>query len=199
MIDPIAMLRPRRAIVGYSAVLLPFMESGAVDWSGFAAHLERTAAAGLVPAVNMDTGYVNLLTDAERLAVLERTRAVLGGRPFAAGAFVADRPGDRFQLDAYRKAIEPILARGGIPVIFQNNGLTSLPEPELVAAYEAIGKHCDAFIAFELGTMFAPFGAIYSLDAYRGLLGVKACIGAKHSSLSRELEWQRLALRDRVR
>ena len=40
--------------------------------------------------------------------------------------------------------------------------------------------------------MFAPFGKIYSLDAYRGLLGVKQCLGAKHSSLSRDLEWQRL-------
>jgi len=199
MIDPIQMLRPRRAIVGYSAVLLPFTESGAIDWPGFSDHVKRTAAAGLIPGVNMDTGYVNLLADPERLAVLERTCAVLGGRPFAAGAFVADRPGDRFQLDAYRKAIEPILAHGGTPVIFQNYGLTSLPEPEVVAAYEAIGGHCDAFIAFELGKMFAPFGAIYSLDAYRGLLGVKACIGAKHSSLSRELEWQRLALCDRVR
>ena len=199
MIDPIPMLRPRRTIVGYSAVLLPFTEAGAIDWQAFAAHVERTAGAGLIPAVNMDTGYVNLLADAERLAVLDRTRTVLAGRPFAAGAFVADRPGDRFQLEAYLRAIEPILGHGGVPVIFQNYGLTSLPESELIAAYEAIGKHCDAFIAFELGTMFAPFGAIYSLDAYRGLLGVKACIGAKHSSLSRELEWQRLALRDRVR
>ena len=47
--------------------------------------------------------------------------------------------------------------------------------------------------------MFAPFGKIYSLDVYRGLLGVKKCLGAKHSSLRRELEWQRLALRDAVR
>src|SRR5206468_1649384 len=38
-----------------------------------------------------------------------------------------------------------------------------------------------------------------SLDAYEGLLGVGSCIGAKHSSLSRAAEWDRLALRDRVR
>jgi dihydrodipicolinate synthase/N-acetylneuraminate lyase len=47
--------------------------------------------------------------------------------------------------------------------------------------------------------MFAPFGKIYSLDVYRGLLGVKRCVGAKHSSLNRELEWQRVRLRDAVR
>ena len=47
--------------------------------------------------------------------------------------------------------------------------------------------------------MFVPYGRIYSLDAYRGLLGVPACLGAKHSSLSRSLEWERLAVRDAER
>ena len=47
--------------------------------------------------------------------------------------------------------------------------------------------------------MFVPYGRIYSLAAYEGLLGVRSCIGAKHSSLSRAAEWDRLALRDRVR
>jgi hypothetical protein len=93
----------------------------------------------------------------------------------------------------------PITERGGTPVIFQSYGLTALPDPELVSAYESLGEHCDGFIGFELGTMFAPFGRIYSLDAYRGLLGVRRCLGAKHSSLRRELEWQRLRLRDEVR
>ena len=72
-------------------------------------------------------------------------------------------------------------------------------QARLIAAYEEIGRHCDGFIAFELGTMFAPFGKIYPLDTYRGLLGVKKCLGAKHSSLSRELEWQRLRLRNEHR
>ena len=47
--------------------------------------------------------------------------------------------------------------------------------------------------------MFAPFGKIYSLEAYRRLLDIRQCIGAKHSSLRREPEWQRLAIRDAVR
>ena len=47
--------------------------------------------------------------------------------------------------------------------------------------------------------MFAPFGKIYSLEVYRGLLGVPQCVGAKHSSLKREPEWRRLVLRDRLR
>ncbi len=44
----------------------------------------------------------------------------------------------------------------------------------------------DRFIGFELGPMFVPYGRIPSLDAYRGLLGIPQCIGAKHSSLSRQ-------------
>src|SRR5262245_1032437 len=117
--DPLRLLRPRRRITGVSAVLLPFTSGGDIDWPAFAAHAARTADAGLTPAVNMDTGYVNLLDDATRLRVLDETRAALAGRPFVAGAFVADRPGDRFDRDAYLRRIEPVVARGGTPVVFQ--------------------------------------------------------------------------------
>jgi dihydrodipicolinate synthase/N-acetylneuraminate lyase len=198
-LDPIAMLRPRRAVTGISAILLPFTEAGVIDWPGFAAHVARTADAGLTPAINMDTGFGNLLSPDDRARALDAARSTLGPRPFVAGAFVADAPGARFDLDAYRRAMDPIAARGGTPVIFQSYGLTGLPEPELVAAYERIGEACDGFIGFELGAMFAPFGQVYSLDAYRGLLGVRKCLGAKHSSLRRELEWERIALRDHLR
>jgi dihydrodipicolinate synthase/N-acetylneuraminate lyase len=47
--------------------------------------------------------------------------------------------------------------------------------------------------------MFAPFGRIYDLETYAGLLGIPQCVGAKHSSLNRVQEWQRLELRDRER
>ena len=68
-----------------------------------------------------------------------------------------------------------------------------------VAAHSRLAQGCDRFIAFELGPMFVPYGRIYPLDAYRGLLDIDACIGAKHSSLERSPEWDRLALRDEVR
>jgi dihydrodipicolinate synthase/N-acetylneuraminate lyase len=197
--DPIALLRPRRKITGISAILLPFAETGGIDWPGFAAHCVRTADAGLTPAVNMDTGFGNLLTPEERLAVLDATRSALGGRPFAAGVFVADTPGAPFNREGYQRSLAAVVERGGTPVIFPSYGLTGLPGAELIAAYEGMGRHCDGFIAFELGSMFAPFGKIYSLDVYRELLGVRKCLGAKHSSLRREPEWQRLRLRDRIR
>ncbi len=198
-INPIAMLRPRRKITGVSAILLPFAADGAVDWPSFEAHVLRTADAGLTPAVNMDTGYVHLLDGAGRLDVLGRTRAALGGRPFVAGAFVGDRPGDPFDREIYLREIDAVCRRGGVPVVFQSFGLTALPDDRLIDAYADLGKRCDRFIAFELGPMFAPFGKIYSLEVYRGLLGVPQCVGAKHSSLRREPEWRRLMLRDRVR
>jgi dihydrodipicolinate synthase/N-acetylneuraminate lyase len=198
-IDPIAMLRPRRTIHGVSAILLPFSADGVVDWQSFDAHVARTADAGLTPAVNMDTGYVHLLNDAMRQEVLKRTRGVLGGRPFVAGAFVGDNPGAAFDPDAYFRQIDSVCANGGVPVVFQSYGLTSLPDDRVLDAYADLGRRCGRFIAFELGSMFAPFGKIYSLEIYRDLLGVKQCIGAKHSSLQREPEWRRLMLRDKVR
>ena len=187
-----------------SAVLLPYRDDGGIDWAGFEAHVQRTVEAGLVPAVNMDTGYGPLLDEATRaevIAIAQRVARFAGGAniPFLAGAYIADRPGDAFKLDGYRQAAEPIIERGGVPVIFQSYGLTALRGQALGDAYEQIGRSCGRFIAFELGTMFAPFGAIYDLESYRAMMRVDQCIGAKHSSLRRELEWERLELRDGLR
>jgi len=182
-----------------SAILLPFAANGDVDWVGLRNHIVRTLDAGLVPAVNMDTGYANLIDEATRIQVLEETQAIAGGRMFVAGAFVGDHAGGLFNFDAYLAQIDSIQRHAGTPVIFQSFGLTGLPDGELVAAYERIGAATQQFIGFELGTMFAPFGRIYSLDVYRELIQVPQCMGAKHSSLDRALEWQRLAVRDEVR
>ena len=68
-----------------------------------------------------------------------------------------------------------------------------------MASYAKLASHADALVGFELSDVFAPFGKIYSMDVYRGLLGIDRLIGSKHSSLNRELEWQRLLLRDELR
>lgn len=88
-----AMARPRR-IEGISACLLSYDGSGRPDWAAFGALVADTGRVGLTPAVNMDTGYVHLLT------------------------------------------------------------------PDYVGP----------MLGFELGTMFAPFGRIYSLDLLPELL-----------------------------
>jgi dihydrodipicolinate synthase/N-acetylneuraminate lyase len=198
-IDVPQLIRPRRKIVGMSAILLPFNTGGDVDWPAFRAHVERTQAAGLLPAVNMDTGYVNLLDEGTKQRVLSETQDVLSGGDFIAGAFVGDRPEQAFLLDNYLRQIDPIQRAAGTPIIFQSFGLTALGTGELIGAYQAIGRRSDRFLGFELGTMFAPFGRIYDLEVYGQMLAIPQCIGAKHSSLRRELEWQRLALRDQRR
>ena len=80
-------MRPRRTIEGISAVLLPFDLDDRPDWAGFRHLLARTWQAGLTPAVNMDTGYVNLLTSVEREQVLRET-VRRGGRPSLRGGRV---------------------------------------------------------------------------------------------------------------
>jgi len=196
--DITARIRPRRRITAMSAVLIPYAPDGAIDWPSFEAHVARTREAGLTPAVNMDTGYVQLLDPVDRERVLDLAKSVTGG-DFVAGAYVSDQPGARFDLDASVAEATAIAARGGTPVIFPSHGLHALPEPEWVDAHVAIGERVDRFLAFELGPMFVAAGRIVSLDAYRGLLDIPTCAGAKHSSLSRALEWDRLALRDEVR
>ncbi len=190
---------PRRKIVGISAILLPFRYDGTIDWEGFQGHVERTLDSGLQPAVNMDTGYANLIDEATRMEVLRRTQQYCQGRHFVAGAFVGDQPGETFKLDAYLEQVKTIQSFGGTPVLFQSFGLTQLDDDRLIEAYRTIGAETERFIAFELGQMFAPFGKIYSLDVYSRLMQIKQCIGAKHSSLNRVLEWQRLELRNRIR
>lgn len=198
-IDLLSMIVPKRRILGISAILLPFDESGGIDWSAFEDHVLRTAEAGLTPAVNMDTGFVNLLDQATRESILQQTRSVLGNRPFVAGAFVCDAPGDAWNREAYSRQIDTIQQQGGTPVIFPSFGLTSQSDDKVIDAHRELANHSNRFIAFELGSMFAPFGRIYSLETYRGLLEIPQCIGAKHSSLRRDLEWQRLRLRNEVR
>ena len=55
-----------RTIRGASAVLLPMADGTTPDWDALAAHVGRTIEAGLVPAVNMDTGFGPYLDDASR-------------------------------------------------------------------------------------------------------------------------------------
>ncbi len=201
-------LRRGRAPWGCAAVLLPHLADGTVDWPSFRSLLERTVDAGLTPAVNMDTGFVQLLSPETRGAVLATTAEVLAALPhrhagrrdrFLAGAFVPDEPGDGFSPDRYRAELTRVQEAGGTPVVFPSHGLNELEPEAWVEAHRSFATQVERFVAFELGAQFVPYGRIYPLDAYRGLLELDACIGAKHSSLSRAQEWERLALRDAVR
>ena len=170
-----------RPITGMSAVLLPLHEDGNLDWEAFEAHVERTAAAGLTPAVNMDTGYAHLLDATTKTAALDRAAAIVGGE-FVAGAFdVAE-------------AIE-VRERGATPVMVPNERMPR----DVLTAYGEVAAGVDRFIGFELSPVFHPSGWIWDLATYKEVLHLEQCVGAKHSSLHREPEWERLRLRDHER
>jgi dihydrodipicolinate synthase/N-acetylneuraminate lyase len=191
-----------RPIDGISALLLPYRADGRPDWASYADGLERTAAAGLTPAVNMDTGYVHLLSAAERTEVLRVTARALSGRPFVGGAFIEGQSDDDGPADlvaSYCREAEAIRAHGGTPILFQCSALTMLPEHEIVGVYREVAERVGPILGFELGRMFAPFGQIYSLELFAELIQIPGLIGLKHSSLDRVQEWQRLEVRDRVR
>jgi dihydrodipicolinate synthase/N-acetylneuraminate lyase len=192
----VARIRPGRRIEGISAVLMPFARGGP-DLACFERLLARTAAAGLVPAVNMDTGYVDRLTPSQRLEVLEITRRALRGSRFVAGAYVEDDTGP---LEArYRSACEAIWSRGGTPILFPCTDLGRLGGPEIVSLFRQVASGTPGLLAFELGEVFASFGRIFDRATIAGLLEIEEVRGLKHSSLSRRLEWERLELRDAAR
>lgn len=186
-----------------SAVLLPFDPGGRIDWAAFEAHLERTLAAGLVPAVNMDTGFGPHLSPAQRAEVLARAGSLTAGRPgpdrFVAGALVDDEPGDAFDHGRYAAAMARIAVVGGTPIVFPSHGLAAVPESALVDTHAALGERVDRFLGFELGTMFHPAGRIWEPDTFEAMVAIPSMVGAKHSSLRRGPELERLAIRDRVR
>ena len=196
-------IQPQRKIEGISAILLPFQSNGEIDLKGFSRHLERTFQSGLVPAVNMDTGYVNRLSPAQRMLILERTHALASGRAFVAGAFIEDRIAPHASpdelIDMYLQEVTSIQTHGGTPILFQCMPLKFLPDDQLLEVYRRTAAACQRLIAFELGEMFAPFGRIYGLETVQALMEIPQITGIKHSSLDRLLEWQRLELRDRVR
>lgn len=190
-------LRPGRVIEGNSAVLLPFDNAGQPDLPAFQDLLQTTWKAGLTPAVNMDTGFVNLLSPAERTTVLHCTRELAHGRRFIAGVYVEDQSGSIDSI--YGKGINEIVTQGGTPILFPSPALKQLTDQQVVEFHKRVGGHCPEFLAFELGEMFLPFGRIYSLDTFERLLDIPQLTGIKHSSLEREQEWQRLVIRDRRR
>ena len=202
---PLNLLAPQRRIKGISAVLLPFDTNGFVDFDALAAHVARTAAAGIVPAVNMDTGYVHLIGDATRRQVLAVARQAAGpaaGQPFGglvAGACVVDEEAAAFDEAAYAAELAMIAEVEATPVIFPSWGLTSGDDAVVVERLTQLAHHTPQFIGFELAKAFHPAGRVLSLDAYQQLMAIPNCLGAKHSSLSRRLEWDRLAVRNRIR
>jgi dihydrodipicolinate synthase/N-acetylneuraminate lyase len=182
-----------RQIHGVSAVLLPHTREGEIDWCAFERHLVRTRRAGLDVAVNMDTGFGDLLSPRQRAAVLEVTRRALGANEiFYAGAF-ADATA------SYGDALAAIDRFGAVPVIVQCRAMHGLDPAETAAFYRRVCADCERALAFELGSVFAPHGEIWEDETFARIMEIPQLVGAKHSSLDRGIELRRLAARDRLR
>lgn len=188
----------RRKVHGIAAALLPYEANGRVAVEAFKQHLIATHQAGLMNAVNMDTGYVNYLSEPEKRDVLRWTVEALGKNvPFVAGAYIENQTGDIVAL--YRQPMDSIVQAGGIPIMFQTARLHGLSSKEKAAVYQAACQGYPHVLAFELGTMFAPNGEIFDEDTVRRLMDIPEIKGMKHSSLDRLVELKRLALRDQQR
>jgi dihydrodipicolinate synthase/N-acetylneuraminate lyase len=188
----------RRKVEGISAALLPYRPNGEVAVDSFVQHLIATHRAGLINAVNMDTGYANYLGDSEKREVLGWTREAVGKSvPFVGGAYIDNGVGA--PADLYRQQVEAILEFGGIPILFPSKHLHGKSAREKEAVYREVCRGCTKVLAFELGPMFADCGEIFDEETVRRLMGIPEIVGMKHSSLSRKLELERLALRDRHR
>ncbi len=193
----LARLQPR-PVHGISAVLLPYTLDGRPHWKAFERHLCRSRAAGLEVAVNMDTGFVDLLTPDERCQVLDVARAALGGDAvFYAGAF--PEPGAADLVASYHRAMSAIESRGGIPVVVQSAAMHGCGAAEKAALYARVVEGAERCLLFELSPVFAVHGEIWDDDTFARLLELPRVGGAKHSSLDRGIELRRLAARDRRR
>jgi 4-hydroxy-tetrahydrodipicolinate synthase len=187
--------KPGRKVRGISAALLPYAENGRVAVESFQIHLQATHRAGLMNAVNMDTGYVNYLSEPEKQDVLRLTREALGKDvPFVGGAYIEGQPGEIVAL--YRKQMDSIATQGGIPILFQTRQLHGKSPKEKAAVYQAVCHGYAYVLAFELGPAFAPNGEIFDEETFLRLLDIQEIKGMKHSSLDRMIELQRLALRE---
>lgn len=187
--------QPCRKVQGIAAALLPFETNQRVAVEAFENHLRATHRAGLMNAMNMDTGYVNLLSEAEKLDVLRWAREALGpGVPFVAGAYIEGQEGHVVTL--YRQQMDAIVAHGGIPILFQTSRLHGKTSAEKAAVYRAASHGYPQVLAFELGKMFAPSGEIFDEETIRRLMDIPEIKGMKHSSLDRLTELGRLAFRD---
>jgi dihydrodipicolinate synthase/N-acetylneuraminate lyase len=199
--------RLRRTVQGIAAALLPFESDGTVAGEAFQRHLVATQRTGLMNAVNMDTGYVNYLSDAEKSDVLRWTREALKKETprgkvalpgaFVAGAYIEGQDGNVVAL--YRREMERIAEFGGVPILFQTARLHGKSAEEKAAAYRQICRGFPRVLAFELGPMFAPNGEIFDEETVRRLMDIPELAGMKHSSLDRMTELGRLALRDAQR
>src|SRR5262245_10383808 len=164
----------------------------------------------------MDTSYGPNLDPATRRRVLTVAAQALGDRePVAGWCFVggahadagaggatagrataggATAGGGRPALDlaGYKAACVEVAEAGGVPSLCPSAGLAGLPAGELAPAHDEIAGLVDRILGSSFGAQCQPGGRNWTREALGEVLQVPGVVGAKHSSLRREQEWQRL-------
>lgn len=191
-----ALVTPRRRIHGAAAVLLPHRPDGTPDVEAFAELVRFIADCGLTPAVNMDTGYGELLAPTRRRDLLRTAADALRGRAFVAGVYADEAPDP---ADAYRRGADEVRALGGVPILFPCGKLKAMEPAEQRRVFRRVAAGGGPLLAFELNPVFTAAGFLFSEELYLEILELPAFCGMKHSSLDRRAEWERLSVRNRVR
>lgn len=161
------------------ATVLPFQESGAIDWKGYDRVLEHAALPDTIAAVfvNGHAGEATSLSDDERSAVIRRTREVIGkDKPLMAGviphgvsdAIAQARAAEKAGADGY--VIFPPAALGG------GAAATDAPLSFFEAVTSAVEIPASVF-QFPLGSGFG-----YSTAALTAIAQLPKVIAVKEGS-----------------
>jgi len=104
-------------------------------------------------AVNMDTGYVNFLSESEKWKCWAGRGGVGRECAVCGGAYIEGQEGEIVSL--YRKQMDAIVAQGGIPILFQTKRLHGKTSAEKASVYREVSRGYSHVLAFGLGEMFA--------------------------------------------
>ncbi len=101
------------------ATVLPFTKDGAIDWQGYSSVLDYCAKPEAIGAVfvNGHAGEGAALTPAERVEVIQRTRAKIAGKPLMSGIIAYSVP------EAIEQAKQAEAAGADCAVLFPLPGL----------------------------------------------------------------------------
>ncbi len=170
----------------------------AVAVEAFQRHLLATHRAGLMNAVNMDTGYINYLNEPKSTMCCDGPRRRWAKTsPFVAGRLY--RGPRRRNRPLYRQQMDLIVQFGGIPILFQTARLHGKQSKEKAAIYHCRVPRLSPSAGFRVGRhVRAQWRNFHERPRWR-LMDIPEIKGMKHSSLDRLIELERLALRDALR
>ena len=190
----------RRPILGMSAMLLPFAADGAVDWAGFEAHVSAPST----PASSRRQHGHRLRPPARRRRPRARCSTARRRRRRPAGSSPArsspTSPAPRSTSTRYARAWRRSPRAAARRWSSRRTGCTALDDDDWVGAARRARPTARPLHRLRARHDVRPVRPHRTRStSYAGLLDIRACIGAKHSSLARRARMgPRSPLRDRM-